>query len=49
MSERHTIIKHRNPKTGELVDKVVFDLTGLTSEEAAERVWAVFQSLGWVE
>ncbi len=38
LSERHTIIKHRNPKTGEVVDKVLFDLHGLSTEEAAERV-----------
>lgn len=47
MSERYTIIKYTTPE-GEVVDKVIFNLHGLSTEEAAKAVWAVFQELGWV-
>lgn len=45
--ERYTIIKHTTPE-GKVVDKVIFDLHGLSTEEAAAQVWAVFLELGWV-
>jgi cell division ATPase FtsA len=45
--ERHIFIKHTLPE-GNTVDKVIFDLHGLSAEEAAARVWAVFLELGWV-
>ena len=47
MSERYTIIKHATPD-GKVVDKSIFDLHGLYTEEAAAEVWRVFVKLGWV-
>ena len=45
--ERSILIKHTT-REGKTVDKVIFDLHGLSTEEAAARVWAVFLELGWV-
>ena len=45
--ERSILVKHTT-REGETVDKIVFDMHGLSTEEAAERVWAVFPELGWV-
>ena len=47
MSERYTIIKHTTPE-GQVVDKMIFTLSGLTTEEAAKLVWAAMVEAGWV-
>ncbi len=48
MSERHATIKHRT-QDGRVVDKLIFDLSGLSSEEAARMVWQEFVKMGWVK